>query len=348
MKRHKQIENNPDDDTVVLLLQVPRTNDKKELAAEQMFASLHGLLLFAPEKVFGASRRVRISFEIAVLKRRIGFYVSVPQYLKGFVEEQIYAQYPMVQITEVEDYAIPTDTLHHNTLITELALSANQALPIKTFQSFEVDPLAAITATLAKFSEDEEAWIQLIIKPAPENWHKKSEKYVNSLRTGGPASPLSLLGAAWKAPEDNASNKASLTEYEQARASGAEEKSHKLAFETTLRIVYRGNNAVQEANLRLQSIIASYKQFNTTYLNGFTQTKVFTSPEHLDSYRQRKLGRTPLLLNIEEVATLYHLPHTTVETPFILWASSQTAEPPANLPVMGEVDSSLISPIAVA
>ena len=31
-------------DSVLLMLEIPRTNDKKELAAEQMFASLHGLL----------------------------------------------------------------------------------------------------------------------------------------------------------------------------------------------------------------------------------------------------------------------------------------------------------------
>ena len=28
----------------LLVLEIPRTNDKKELAAEQMFASLHGIL----------------------------------------------------------------------------------------------------------------------------------------------------------------------------------------------------------------------------------------------------------------------------------------------------------------
>ena len=31
-------------DSVLLMLEIPRTNDKKELAAEQLFASLHGIL----------------------------------------------------------------------------------------------------------------------------------------------------------------------------------------------------------------------------------------------------------------------------------------------------------------
>src|ERR1700722_10765960 len=93
-------------DGVMLLLQVPRTNEKKELAAEQMFASLHGLLTMPVTGFLKSAHRERVSFEIAVLKKRIGFYVWVPNYLKSFVEEQIYAQYPTVHISEVEDFTI--------------------------------------------------------------------------------------------------------------------------------------------------------------------------------------------------------------------------------------------------
>lgn len=168
---------------VVLLLQVPRTNEKKELAAEQMFASLHGLLTLPSQKRFKAPIRERLSFEVAVLKKRIGFYVWVPKYLVSFVEEQIYAQYPTVQISEVQDYTEnDTDGRFPTTLLCEMRLANNDALPIKTFQSFEVDPLAAITATLSKFDENEEAWIQLVLRPAAGNWHRKSEKYVAGLR----------------------------------------------------------------------------------------------------------------------------------------------------------------------
>jgi type IV secretory pathway VirB4 component len=39
-------------------------------------------------------------------------------------------------------------------------------------------------------------------------------------------------------------------------------------------------------------------------------------------------------LNIEELASVFHLPHTNVETPNIVWANTKTAEPPSNLPVL--------------
>ena len=167
----------------LLLLQVPRTNDKKELSAEQMFASLHGLLSSQKQSTgfFNETSGEAISFEIAVINKRIGFYVWVPEYLRSYVEEQIYAQYPTVTVTEVADQVQGSGSRHINVLASELKLTGHSALPIKTFQNFEVDPLAAITATLAKFKDDEEAWIQLVIRPAGSNWHKDSEKYVSSL-----------------------------------------------------------------------------------------------------------------------------------------------------------------------
>jgi hypothetical protein len=118
-----------------------------------------------------------------------------------------------------------------------------------------------------------------------------------------------LMSALWKPPEDTTSA-VKLADYEQTRASGAEEKSQKLAFETTVRIVYRGAASGPQARLHMQSIIASYKQFNTTYLNGFETKQISENTLLVDQYRARVFGKTDMTLKIEEVATMYHLPHT--------------------------------------
>ena len=344
--RNKNPKESPEDAGVVLLLQVPRANEKKELAAEQMFASLHGLLTMPSQSLLGGAKRERVSFEIAVRQKRIGFYVWVPNYLKSYVEEQIYAQYPTVHISEVEDYALYREEEHYPTqLVTELKFVGHNALPIKTFQSFEVDPLAAITATLAKFADDEEAWLQLLVRPAPNNWHKQSEHYIASIKGQGGLSTKGLLGALWAPPEAKV-EAPKLTDAETTRASAAQEKSQKLAFETQLRIVYRGNTHKQQAQLQMQSIIASYKQFNSTYLNGFEAKRVADDPFLVAHFRSRAFNRSGFICNIEEIATLYHLPHTNVETPFILWATSQTAEPPANLPIVTAETQGELSPVA--
>ncbi len=335
-----------DDSGVVLLLQVPRANEKKELAAEQMFASLQGLLTIPQPGVFKPALRERLSFEIAVREKRIGFYVWVPNYLKSYVEEQIYAQYPTVHISEVEDYAMFRESEQYPTqLVTELKFIGNDALPIKTFQSFEVDPLAAITATLAKFTEEEEAWIQLLIRPASSNWHKSSERYVAKLKNSSSASTTGMMSVLWKPPETK-TEAGKMSDSQQTKASAAEDKTQKLAFETQLRIVYRGNTKLQQAQLQMQSIVASYKQFNSTYLNGFEARKIIDDPYLVAHFRSRAFNKRGFICNIEEVATLYHLPHTNVETPFILWATSQTAEPPANLPLVTPETQGDLSPVA--
>ncbi len=333
----------------LLLLQVPRTNDKKELSAEQMFASLHGLLSSQKQSTgfFSETSGEAISFEIAVINKRIGFYVWVPEYLKSYVEEQIYAQYPTVTVTEVEDQAQGSGSKHINVLASELKLTGHSALPIKTFQNFEVDPLAAITATLAKFKDDEEAWIQLVIRPAGRNWHKDSEKYVSSIRGNkASASPLDLINKILYPSANSSESSGKISDSQQTRAAGAEGKAQKLAFEAVLRIMYKGNGTMQDAKLRLQSIIASYKQFNTTYLNSLDQGKISSSEADIIKFRQRAISKKSLIFNIEEIATLFHLPHTSVETPYILWALSQTAEPPASLPIVSNTHNPAISPIA--
>src|SRR5687768_14580942 len=62
---------------VLLILEIPRANDKKELAAEQMFASLHGILRSRRELATQGGLQEHISFEVAAIEKRIRFYVWV-------------------------------------------------------------------------------------------------------------------------------------------------------------------------------------------------------------------------------------------------------------------------------
>jgi len=170
----------------LLMLEIPRTNDKKELAAEQMLAALHGILRPKKELRVSGTMQEHISLEVAAIGQRLRFYIWTPKHLQAFVEGQVYAQYPTVQIFEQEeDYA---DRQMHQTVIhsTELILTADETLPIKTFPSFEVDPLASITATLAKLDkEDEEMWIQIMGRPISDEWHRKGQRMVGKIKRGG-------------------------------------------------------------------------------------------------------------------------------------------------------------------
>lgn len=325
----------------LLLLEIPRTNDKKELAAEQMFAALHGILRPYKELWKEGLMQERISFEIASINKQIRFFVWVPTSQKNFVEGQIYAQYPTAQIHELsEDYAsreLSQPILYSS----ELILTDHETIPIKTFTSFEVDPLASVTATLAKLDEvNEEMWIQVIVRPISDEWHKKGVKEIQRIKGKTGLGIGSILGQAITAlakppTYEGAPSIKELTDREKSRISAIEEKGNKLGFQVKIRILYAGNNE-ETAKLRMQAIVGTFKQFNSTNLNGFQSKYASFDRNKLAEFRARHFIDKGFILNIEELASLYHLPHTSVETPNIVWATAKTSEPPANLPAYGK------------
>jgi hypothetical protein len=334
-------------ESVLLVLEIPKANDKSELAAEQMFASLHGILRDAKELKANGGYQEHLSFEIASVGGRIQFYVWLPKALQSFVEGQIYAQYPQVQIHAAEEDYVTHERQHSVVYTSEIVPTDKEFLPIKTFQSFEVDPLAGITGTLAKLENtDEEIWIQMLVRPVPDNWHKAADAWIKSVKSG----TVSLFGggggglkwvsglfeALWAPPEQGkggAGVAKELSERDKTRISEAEKKATKLGYQVKMRIAYLGGNST-DAKLRMQGIVGTFKQFNSTNLNGFKMAHDSFAKEDLAKYKSRLFADRGYLMNIEEVASVYHLPHTNVETPNIVWASTKTAEPPAKLPVI--------------
>ena len=312
---------------VLLLAKVPRTNDKKELAAEQMFAALHGIL--KPKKsIFKSADQEHIGFEIVAIDNNIHFYIWMPRHLQNFVESQVYAQYSAVQIVpQSEDYALRrlNQKIVH---MAELGLTDNESLPIKTFPSFEVDPLSGITATLARLKEaGEEMWIQILARPIADDWHKKGRKQITRIKSGS-LKLSSLIVAPFQPPNEGNRD---LNERDKSRIKAIENKNVKLGYQVQIRLVYLGNDQ-KTALLRMQALVGAFKQFNTTELNGFRQKSSSFNAKLLQDYGSRRFDKEGFILNIEELASVFHLPHTSVDTPNIIWASSKTAEPPASLP----------------
>jgi hypothetical protein len=344
-RNYRKIEIAPlDVESDLLILEIPKTNDKQELAAEQLFASLHGILRDKEELKLSRGVQEHLSFEVASVNGQIRFYAWVPKTLRSFVESQIYAQYPTVQIREADEDYVTHEREHSVIHTSEIVLTDSEMLPIKTFQNFEVDPLAGITGTLAKLEKTgEEIWIQILVRPIADDWHKQSDQWIKAVKDGKKGlfegGGLSWLGgvfeALWKPPEEIAKAAApkELSDRNKTRIAEAEKKATKLGYQVKIRLVYLGEDQVS-ARQRMQAIVGTFKQYNSTNLNGFKVASASFKPEDLAKYRQRAFGSGSFILNIEEVASVFHLPHTNVETPNIVWASSKTAEPPAKLPVI--------------
>ncbi len=336
----------------LLKIEVPKENEKKELSAEQMFASLHGILRSDSDIAKEGSLQEHFSLEIAAKGGQIQFYIWTPRHLKDFVEGQIYAQYPSVQITEDAPDYTDREAGQPVQIGAELILTKTDLLPIKVFASFEVDPLAGITAVMAKLEEqNEEMWIQVLARPVSDKWRDRGLAYIDDVKNGKKPSlwkslqaailelPLhiitNLFSGMMVAPEakkeDKKAEKKEMSTGQATVIKGVEEKINKLGYAVKVRIAYVGPNP-ELGKQRLMAIVGGFKQFNTNNLNGFESGGTKTNAEFFEDYRARLFLDNGYILNIEELASVYHLPHKSVETPNLAWATSKTAEPPASLP----------------
>ncbi len=336
---------------VLLMIQVPRNNDKTPLSAEQMFASLHGIYQAA------AQFQDHLSFEIVAHGNSIKFYVYTPVHLRDFVEGQIYAQYPSVEIIKVEDYSRKIDLAQEHIVGCELEMTKPDVYPIKTFVNFNVDPLSGITSTLASLGDDEQVWIEILLKPVDDSWQLRGTEMIKSIREPGPkqrsiighvaSGMATIAGDVFRqatipstlkpAEAEEKKKEEKLPGAVESALKGIEEKITKLGFATKIRIGVVTKD-VYSAQSKMLGVVGAFKQFNTTNLNGFAASQLMADDhEFWDKYASRSFEDKGLVLNIEELASLYHLPNMTVETPNIAWTTAKKGEPPATLPISGIV-----------
>ncbi len=331
---------------LVLQVLVPRENDKSALAAEQMFASVHGVLGDA------VKAEDIISFEVVSSDEDgIRFYVVTPKHLAKFVEGQMYAQYPNADISYVSDYTTKNG-VEEDTFVTcgEIEMEKDSIFPIKTFRNFEVDPLAAITGAMSDLAKGEKAWLQIAVRPVSNIWQKNSKKYITAIREGKDINGESILskiaGALTKMGQSLSTSETVVKKEVVKLEPGQEEelkeietKMLKLGFEVKIRVVTKANTQERSEQI-LRDVAASFKQFTTAHLNNFVHSKpTKTGKEIYDEYVVRHMDKDePDILNIEELASLYHLPNISVETPNIAWSRSKKLEPPMNMPKATEDD----------
>jgi hypothetical protein len=124
----------------------------------------------------------------------------------------------------------------------------------------------------------------------------------------------------------------SRTHDRESNIDAAMDKVVRLLFQVNIRIVYVPKVKNQKkAEVKLREIVGSFKQFNFPQINGFAIRSFKSGPSVVNAYKKR-LIKDGFVLNNEELATIYHLPNLTVQTPTIFWVKSKKLEPPSDLP----------------
>ncbi len=310
-------------DLVVLRVMIPHDNEKSPQAAEQLFAALYGILRNQKKS------SNHFSLEIAAGKYGIFFLVVTNSRYKQFVENQIYAQYPTAEIKAINDYATSMLNSKRAIATSELGLAKDFYLPIKTFVSFEVDPLASISSAISNLNQNQEVFIQTLVRPINNEWQEIGRKFVDSR----------------KMREDVEGRKVALEAGESSELREVETKSSKLGFQLLIRIVVQAEDKFS-AEAILEDVEASFKQFQSGQFNSIVRKNQKPNAlmnlifgKRLSSkltFKQKFISRVldervKDIVNIEELASLYHLPNNTVEVANIAWSKSKKLAFPLDL-----------------
>lgn len=140
-----------------------------------------------------------------------------------------------------------------------------------------------------------------------------------------------------------------------------EEKISKLGFETNIRFLFVDRRD-SFSPLNISATMSTFNQFNTSNMNSFrpnleTMTLVvgianpiwrtiattvpfikkrfswYRKRRMWDSFKRMQWPRKKSVLNIEELATIYHFPAIMVSAPLLRRVATRKGEPPAGLPV---------------
>ncbi len=373
MVLHKKTELTRNLDKAIFLVSVPRKKAKEdnnqtqtnaaqkmqeEIAlTESFFTSIGGLHAERSFKAFFSGRRDHIAFEIVARDGEIYFYIATPKHLKEYIEQQIHAQYPDAKIEQVNDYNIFAPD--HEIKAASLIFTRSYIFPIKTYKKAEVDLMNALTNILSKLEKEDGAAIQFIVRSAKKKWHKKGRKVASRMQQGKKLEDAlrevnsnfifkffyeigALLKSANPKDANEPKNKQNeihqLSPMENEIIKGLEEKTSKAGMDVNIRVVISSKDGVK-AEMYLANIINAFAQYHIyEYGNGLKQKRVVNKDKFVESFIYRAFDeKKVLVLNTEEIASLYHFPLPSTETPNIFWLRSKGAAAPVNMPKEGIV-----------
>ena len=298
---------------VLLQIKVPRGNEIKIDAAEQLFATFTSL-----RKSGGMLSEFKpqphVVFELVASHESIKFFVSVHKTHQDLLEKQIHGAYPDADIKEVPEYNIFSES--SQTAYAQLKLKNPDYFPIKTFRDLPTDPLSALTSALAKMQPGEGAAVQIMISPAGTKWKDAGKKWVKKEKDPGKENNP-------KPPPDA------------KQLEAVEGKISKSGFDTVIRII-TSSTSVDSAKAHLTNIKAAFEQFSGPY-NNFTGAKVSSEKSFLTDfiYRYQPRFSKGSVLTPDELASVFHFPNKSIETPYITWLSSKRAPAPEKIPSSG-------------
>ena len=322
-------------------------------AMEQMltaFSSIRDTRSFFRKIIYGSPA---ISLEIAnsAKSEEIVFFIAVPRKFRENIEKQIHSFFPYASLEKTTDFNIFAPGSVTEASI--IKLKNKFALPIRTYENQEMDPLNAIANAISKLETvSEGAAIQLVLRPAGTAWRAKGKRIAHLMQQGkrlhevdksimghifdGLGALLSGLLSGGK-KDENALDKnktVQLTPEEQELVKSIEKKASKTGFETNIRLV-----ASAATSARAQEILShlenAFSQYENADVNCFQVKRGNKKEIAYDFIFRNFKSEEKIILGVEEISSIFHIPISTTEAPKIKWLKSNASAPPIGIPTEG-------------
>ncbi|MFA7286509.1 MAG: type IV secretion system DNA-binding domain-containing protein [Patescibacteria group bacterium] len=353
---------------VTLLITVPKRSQQQDedstiekirqqiAVAETFFAAIAGLRADRSVSSYVLGRRDHLSLELVASQGLLSFYIVVPASLRRYVEQQIHAQYPDANIDVVIE---PNIFLSHGVVrAAGLRFRRSFMFPLRTYNDIETDPLAAVTNAFSRVGTNGAA-LQIVIRSAKRRWHRFGQRtaaefhqghsFREAYARGQRSTFMRGVSAFMRAFHNQAMPKQPAAQAEQVRphqlsaleqemAKRVEQKTSKAGVEANIRIVVSASTE-HDADRMLDNMVQTFSQYNLyQYGNSFVPVRVRRQVAFIRRFIHRQfVRRNSVILNTEELASLFHFPLPSTETPNIRWLRSKKAPPPNELPDEGIV-----------
>ncbi len=234
------------------------------------------------------------------------------------------------------------------------------------------DPMAAILENFSRIGKGENLLLQIIIEPTGNAWKEKGIELVKKLVANKKEAPKSSIVSAigglpkylaqeainvwdWnfepgehEVVKEVAGKVSDLTPGGKDTLLAIEDKISKIGFKTKIRVLYTATKEVFNPSRCVDGFIGALNQFHIMSRNAIVPhddtivhyafkayRTVMKKIKYVAAYKKRKLkaGGNPYILNIEELATVWHFPLPFVKTPLLQKAETKRGEPPMNLPI---------------
>ena len=219
--------------------------------------------------------------------------------------QQLLAHFPEAIITEHDKFLVGLWDDNKASVIVDFGLSRECMLPIRTFHSFDIDPLIGIVGALANVREGELGVLQLLFQATRHPW---AESMLRAVTDGEGHSFLA------DAPE---------------MVSLAREKVAQPLFAAVLRVAVCSPTQARAWTIA-KALSGALRQFASPTGNEFIPltNDGYEDQDHAEDLCARRSRRSGMLLNVDELASLAHLPSASVRVPQLKREEGKTKAAP--------------------